>query len=116
MIAWFKPGAGRTHLAPARDGVHARGSGRTEPCGASERRGPCPVEGTSFELNSAIELELRDRVVGSGSAQQAMLSAGPDPENPPIQAFGQNLYKKDIYYPFDRCCSPCPSTARLLIA
>ena len=74
--------------------MHAHGRGHTEPYVASERRGPCPVEGTSFELNSVIELELRDRVVGSGSAQQAMLSAGPDPENPPIQAFGQNFYTK----------------------
>ena len=49
----------------------------------------CPVTGTSFGQNSAIELELRDRVVESGSAQQAMLIAGPDPANPPIQAFGQ---------------------------
>ena len=46
----------------------------------SERRGLCPVEGTSFELNSVIELEWRDRVVGSGSAQHGMLSAGADPD------------------------------------
>ena len=57
--------------------------------------GPCPViEDTSFGQNSAIELELRDREVGSGSAQQAMLSAGPDPVKPPIQAFGQNFFNK----------------------
>ena len=54
--------------------------------------GPCPVEGTPFGQNSAIELELHDRKGGSGSAQQAMLSAGPGPANPPIQAFGQNLH------------------------
>ena len=55
--------------------------------------GPCPViEDTSFGQNSAIELELRDREVGSGSAQQAMLSAGPDPVKPLIQTFGQNFF------------------------
>ena len=41
--------------------------------------------------NSAIALELHDRVVGSGPAQQAMLSEGPDPANPPYQPFEQNL-------------------------
>ena len=43
------------------------------------------------EKNSAIALALRDRVVGSGSAQQAMLSEGSDPANPPKQTFEQNL-------------------------
>ena len=39
-------------------------------------------------------LELRDRVVGSGSAQQAMLSEGSDPAISPKQTFELNLYKK----------------------
>ena len=39
---------------------------------------------------SAITLELRDRVVGSGPAQQAMLSEGSDPANPPKQTFELN--------------------------
>ena len=56
----------------------------------------CPVTGTSFGQNSAIELELRDRVVESGSAQQAMIIAGPDPANPPIQAFGQFFKEKKL--------------------
>ena len=41
--------------------------------------------------NSAIALELRDRVVGSGPAQQAMLSEGSDPANLPKQTFELNL-------------------------
>ena len=45
---------------------------------------------------SAIALELRDRVVGSGPAQQAMLSEGSDPANPPKQTFELNLFLKKI--------------------
>ena len=44
--------------------------------------------------NSAIALELCDRVVGSGLAQQTMLSDGSDPANPPYQPFELNLLKK----------------------
>ena len=33
-------------------------------------------------------------VVGSGPAQQAMLSEGSDPANPPKQTFELNLFKK----------------------
>ena len=36
-------------------------------------------------------MELRDQVVGSGPAQQAMLSEGSDPANPPYQPFELNL-------------------------
>ena len=45
----------------------------------------------SSEKKSAIALELRDRVVGSGPAQQALLSEGSDPANPPKQTFELNL-------------------------
>ena len=41
--------------------------------------------------NKILPLELRDRVVGSGPAQQAMLSEGSDPANPPKQTFELNL-------------------------
>ena len=44
-------------------------------------------------LNSAIALELRDRVVGSGPAQQAMLSEGSGPANSP----NQNIRTKFIF-------------------
>ena len=45
----------------------------------------------NVQKNYAIALELRDRVVGSGPAQQAMLSEGSDPANPPKQTFELNL-------------------------
>ena len=51
-----------------------------------------------------------DRVVGSGSVQQAMLGAGPGPANLPIQAFGQNFLKK---YLLATCVLFCLSKARL---
>ena len=35
-------------------------------------------------------MELRDRVVGSGPVQQAMLSEGSDPANPRKQTFELN--------------------------
>ena len=35
-------------------------------------------------------MEMRDRVVGSGPAQQALLSEGSDPANPPKQTFELN--------------------------
>ena len=41
----------------------------------------------NVRINYAIALELRDRVVGSGPAQQAMLSEGSDLANPPKQTF-----------------------------
>ena len=50
----------------------------------------------NVRINSAIALELRDRVVGSGPAQQAMFSEGSDPANPPKQTFELNLYKKNL--------------------
>ena len=37
----------------------------------------------SYHVVTAIALELRDRVVGLGPAQQVMLSEGSDPANPP---------------------------------
>ena len=43
------------------------------------------------DKNFAIALELRDRVVGSVPAQQAMLSEGSDPANPPKQTFELNV-------------------------
>ena len=63
------------------------------PESVSGRRGPCPVYRAreTFGQNSVIALELRDRVVGSGPAQQAMLSEGSDPANPPKQTFELNL-------------------------
>ena len=44
------------------------------------------------DKNYAIALELRDRVVGSGPAQQAMLSEGSGPGNPPKQTFELNFF------------------------
>ena len=41
-----------------------------------------------------MALELRDWVVGSGPAQQAMLSEGSNPANTPNQIFELNLQKK----------------------
>ena len=46
-------------------------------------------------LNSADQQELYDRVVGSGPAQQALLSVGPDLENPSIQNIRTKLKKKN---------------------
>ena len=43
------------------------------------------------DKNYVIALELHDRVVGSGQAQQAMLSEGSDPANPSKQTFELNL-------------------------
>ena len=54
------------------------------------------VEGTVSQSTGHVKrsdnilpdaLEMRDRVVGSGPAQQAMLSEGSDPANPPKQTF-----------------------------
>ena len=49
----------------------------------------CPVYRArlTFGLNSVNALELRDRVVGSGPAEQTKLSAGSDPA---MQTFGLN--------------------------
>ena len=63
--ARFEPRCGRPHLAPTRSGVRVCGRNRTE---AREREW---AEGTVSSL--PITLEFRDRVVGSGPAQQAML-------------------------------------------
>ena len=43
-----------------------------------------------------MALELRDRVVGSGPAQQAMLSEGSDPAIPPYQPL-EKLYTIIFY-------------------
>ena len=43
------------------------------------------------DKNSAIALELRDRVVRSGPAQPALLSEGSDPANPPNKTFELTL-------------------------
>ena len=78
------------HTLPLRvpNGVRVCGRNRTE---AREREW---AEGTVSSLpgtlNSRIKfchiaLQLRDRVVGSGPAQQAMLSEGSDLANPPNQ-------------------------------
>ena len=83
-------------LCPTYNGVRVCGRNRTE---AREREwaegtvSNCPVYRAryTFGYNSAIALELRDRVVGSGPAQQAMLSEGSDHANPPYQPFERNL-------------------------
>ena len=57
-------------------------------------------------------MELRDRAVGSGSAQQAMLSAGSDLVNPPIHPFDQISLKN---VPPSRCNVP-PSMGNELLS
>ena len=44
--------------------------------------------------NYVIALQLRDRVMGSGPTQQAMLSEGSDPANPPNQNI---LFSVEVY-------------------
>ena len=68
----------------------------------ARRRGPCPlstvlstghVKLSDKIIPVAIALELRDQVVGSGPAQQVMLSEGSDPKIRPIKTFELNLKK-----------------------
>ena len=59
------------------------------PGGANEHGDLVSLESTfKFWTKSCNRMETRDRAVGSGSAQQAMLSAGSDLVNPSIQAYG----------------------------
>ena len=46
--------------------------------------------------NSAVELELRDRVVGSGFTQQALPCGAMASESHPIKWFGLILFKKKL--------------------
>ena len=94
--ARFEPRCGRPHFAPTCNGVRVCGKNRTE---AREREW---AEGTVSSQPGTLKfrmkfwdstVELRDRVVGSGPAQQAMLSEGSDSANPPNQNIRTKLKK-----------------------
>ena len=56
----------------------------------------------SFRIKLCHSTGIARSVVGAGPAQQAMLSEGSDPANPPNQTFELNLFKKKsmtIYSP-----------------
>ena len=66
--ARFEPRCRRPHFAPTHNGVRVSVAGTAQrPESVSGRRGPCPAYRArlTFELNSAIALELCDRVVAS---------------------------------------------------
>ena len=89
----FEPRCGRPHFAPTHNDLRVSVAGTAQrPESVSGRRGPCPAYRArqTFGWNSAIALELRDRVVGPEPAQQAMLSEGSDPAYPPYQPFEPN--------------------------
>ena len=100
--ARFEPRCGRPHFAPTCSGVRVCGRNRTE---AREREW---AEGTVSSLPGTLNVRIkypaidtgiaRSRVVGSGPAQQAMLSEGSDPGNPPKQTFEQKLKKKQALF------------------
>ena len=62
-----------------------------KPGGASERSGTVSSRGHVIRTKFCHITGIARSGVGPGSAQQAMLSAGPDPVKPPIQPFGQKL-------------------------
>ena len=112
--ARFEPRCGRPHFAPTRSGVRACGRNRTD---AREREW---AEGTVSQSTGHVKRSDKILpyhwncvigVVGSGPAQQAMLSEGSDPANPPQANIRTKFIKKKIIQPTTisqrRRHSPC---------